>query len=239
MAYYLLAGSLFLIAVFIVIILIVTFKVYPKRIRETQLEVLSMLMGVKDLYSASHSEHVEGLCELFWDYIPKDLRKDMSKKALLKAARTHDIGKLFINEIILNKPGRLTDEEFAEIKTHASIGAKILDRTLHSEISNMVYCHHEKLDGTGYHGAKDTQIPIESKILSICDTFSALTTHRVYQPAKSMPEAFKVLREVAGTQLDSQLVECFISIGIPKLRTVDTMINNQYFVGGKKKRRWF
>jgi HD-GYP domain-containing protein (c-di-GMP phosphodiesterase class II) len=192
---------------------------------------------VKDLYTASHSQHVEILCDLLWHRLPRHLRRKVKRKNLLRAAHLHDVGKLFCSDNILNKPGKLTDEEFEEMKLHPVIGAKLLDRTTHHRISNYVYHHHERPDGTGYFKAQSDQIPLESLMIGICDAFSAITTNRVYDAAKPISEAKKIIQDNKGQQFDEELADIFCAIPDQELRSIDTMIKGQYFVGGKRRFR--
>ena len=206
------------------------FKFFNNRISAQQLELLSVIVNAKDQYIVSHEEHAAVLSSLLYDHLPKETKKKVNKKRLIKAARLHDIGKIYISDEIINKVGKLTDEEYEKMKTHANIGAQILDRTLHNDVSVFVNWHHERPDGLGYYKAVDEQIPIESKIIAIADTFSALTTSRCYRPVpKSIPEALDILKEVAGTQLDAELVRYFLEIEVKKLVAVDTMLKGQYY----------
>ena len=140
----------------------------------------------------------------------------------------HDLGKLYIPDCILNKSEKLTDDEYEIIKTHASIGAKILDRTAYKSISSIVALHHERIDGLGYVGVKGDSIPIESRIVAVADTFSAITTERLYNKKKTIPEAIEILKEESDKQLDKFLVNCFLKIPIEKLVMIDNMLKSQY-----------
>lgn len=124
----------------------------------------------------------------------------------------HDIGKIAIDENILNKPGRLTSEEWEEIKRHPEIGYRILNTSNDMlEIANYVLYHHEKLDGTGYpKGLKGDEIPLQSKIIAIADTYDAITSERSYRNALSEEIAIGELKKYSGIQFDGKLVKVFI-----------------------------
>ena len=133
---------------------LVMFKFFNTRFGEQQLELLSVLISTKSHYVYGHQEHVAAIVNIFYYYLPKEIRKKVNRKKLVKAAKMHDVGKLFIVDDILNKPGKLTEEEYDIIKSHAAIGAGILDKTFHREISNFVLCHHEWINGQGYYQAE-------------------------------------------------------------------------------------
>jgi HD-GYP domain-containing protein (c-di-GMP phosphodiesterase class II) len=124
----------------------------------------------------------------------------------------HDIGKIGIPEHILLKPSALTEEEWAEMKTHPVIGANLIGEVPNLErIRPIVLAHHEHYDGTGYpNGLKGDEIPLAAQIISVADTYEALTSTRPYRQALAHAEAVAELRRVAGTQLNPIVVEAFI-----------------------------
>jgi len=166
----------------------------------------------KDFYTRGHSLHVCLIILKFYEKLPDDLRSKTSKTILEEAAILHDIGKIGITDTVLNKPGKLTEEEYDLIKKHPRYGATILKDTGYKNIADIIYNHHERIDGNGYYGVPDEKIPLESKMIAIADTFSALTTDRIYRLHKSIDEAIYVIQEEAGTQFDPQLVNIFCSI---------------------------
>lgn len=118
--------------------------------------------------------------------------------ALDKAARFHDVGKVFIDDAILNKPGVLTADEYEAMKEHVAYGHELVCSHFTEEIYTIISYHHERLDGSGYpNGLKGDQIPLSGRILAVCDTFDAMTTDRVYKKAKTYKEAFAELRASA------------------------------------------
>jgi putative two-component system response regulator len=135
---------------------------------------------------------------------------------LLHAAPMHDVGKIGIPDHILRKPQALTPEEWAVMRTHASIGADIIGQhesgVLHLA-AKIAIGHHEKWDGSGYpHGLAGDAIPLEARIVAITDVFDALTSVRPYKPAWSVEDAVALLEREAGKHFDPALVPVFVSV---------------------------
>ncbi|MDN5351328.1 MAG: hypothetical protein PWQ12_244 [Clostridiales bacterium] len=124
----------------------------------------------------------------------------------------HDLGKIAIDQNILNKESKLTNEEYAEIKKHPEIGYRILSGVNEmSEIAVYVLAHHESWDGTGYpRGLKGTEIPYLARIITVVDAFDAMTSDRAYRKKMSYEDAFAELRRCSGRQFDPEIVETFI-----------------------------
>ncbi len=134
------------------------------------------------------------------------------------SAPLHDVGKINIPDAILNKPGKLTDEEFEIMKTHTTAGRTILDNAISSmegdnylkEARNMAAYHHERWDGKGYpEGLHGEVIPLSARIMAVADVFDALSSPRVYKPAFPFDEAMKIITDGAGKQFDPKCVEVF------------------------------
>ena len=137
---------------------------------------------------------------------------DQEIKELETAALMHDIGKIAISDIILNKEGSLTNTEFDKIKKHPETGYHILKSVdAYSELAEYVLSHHERWDGKGYpRGLKGDEIPLFSRIISVADAFEAMTANRTYRNAISKEEAVKELVRCSGTQFDPDIVKfCF------------------------------
>ena len=129
------------------------------------------------------------------------------------AALLHDIGKLGVPEAILNKPSKLDDEEWKIMKEHPKFGVKILEPiSSFNQISNWILYHHERIDGKGYYGLKENEIPLAAKILAIADTYSAITMRRSYKEPRTHEDAMEIIKSVAGSQLDKSLVDIFKTI---------------------------
>jgi HD-GYP domain-containing protein (c-di-GMP phosphodiesterase class II) len=128
------------------------------------------------------------------------------------AAILHDIGKIGVEDVILRKEDKLTEEEYDQMKKHTLMGAEIIGhiKQLHGIIPGLKY-HHEKIDGRGYpEGLADGSIPLIAKIVAVADTFDAMTSDRPYRKALRREEAFNELRRCVGTQFDRKLVDSFI-----------------------------
>jgi diguanylate cyclase (GGDEF)-like protein/PAS domain S-box-containing protein len=138
--------------------------------------------------------------------------KDKDELALLSLL--HDIGKVGINLDILNKPGKLTEEEWQEMRRHTEIGYRIARETPElAGISELILSHHERWDGTGYpHGLKGEEIPLPCRIISVVDAYDAMTHNRVYRLAMSKKEALTEIRRNKGTQFDPMVAQIFIDL---------------------------
>ncbi len=137
------------------------------------------------------------------------------------AAPLHDVGKIFISDVILNKPGKFTQEEFEIMKTHACLGGEIVEKILGDnadpelvQMAKDVACHHhEKWDGSGYPGGlKGEEIPLAARIMAVADVFDALVNKRVYKEAMAEETAFEILKEGSGSHFDPVVVESFFEI---------------------------
>lgn len=169
------------------------------------------LLETHDPYTKNHCLNVASLAKRLAE------RLNMTQEfntIIFYAALVHDIGKTIIPRDILNKPGKLTDEEYEYIKKHSAYGAKALDQVefLH-EIALAVLHHHEYYNGTGYpEGISGEQIPLMSRILSICDSYDAMTNERPYRKAQSQEIALKEIVACAGKQFDPFLVKQFVML---------------------------
>ncbi len=128
------------------------------------------------------------------------------------AAAVHDVGKLHIPREIVYKPGRLTDGEFELMKQHAGEGGEMVECLDDPALAAAIRSHHERWDGSGYpDGLAGEQIPIAARIISVADTFDAITSQRAYRPATPHARALEVIAEEAGEQLDPTAARAFIS----------------------------
>jgi HD-GYP domain-containing protein (c-di-GMP phosphodiesterase class II) len=140
-------------------------------------------------------------------------------KRLELGALFHDIGKIGVPEAILSKPGPLSDDEWEIVRTHPDLGARILapiERL--EEVCEIVRRCHEHWDGSGYpQGLAGEEIPIESRVVLVCDAYHAMTTDRPYRTRLPVEEACRRLREAAGSQFDPRVVEVFLALDAPSL----------------------
>jgi HD-GYP domain-containing protein (c-di-GMP phosphodiesterase class II) len=166
------------------------------------------VLEADDAYTGG--EHTQGVVELSLAVGRNIGLSAQQLRTLEFGALLHDIGKLRVPNEIINKPGKLTDEEWAIIKLHPGYGQEMLDR-VGGELSHagrVVRAHHERWDGAGYpDGLAADEIPIEARIITVCDSFSAMTTDRSYRKGMRVEEALAELRRCAGTQFDPLLVD--------------------------------
>lgn len=132
-------------------------------------------------------------------------------------ATLHDIGKIGISEQILNKPGKLNDAEWFEMRKHPEIGYRIALSTSNlAPIAEYILCHHERWDGTGYpQKLAGTNIPLLSRILTVVDSYDAMTQDRAYRKAMSHEDAMAEIQINSGTQFDPQIVKVFHDMVCP------------------------
>lgn len=165
-------------------------------------------IDAKDAYTGLHSVNVSKYVEMIlskMDIDPKEADE------ILIAANLHDIGKVGISDDILNKPGKLTPEEFDQIKLHPTIGYNLLCEIDGYEcIAQMIKSHHERYDGKGYpDGISRDEIPLGAQIISVADAFDAITTNRVYRNVRSQTTALKILKEESNKQFSKEVVDIF------------------------------
>ncbi|SHE70621.1 HD domain-containing protein [Marinitoga hydrogenitolerans DSM 16785] len=173
--------------------------------------ILALIKALEyyDKYTKGHSERVAKYSTEFAEFI--NLSKEKIKK-LYWSSITHDIGKFFIPQTILNKPGKLNDEEYEIIKEHPVKSYELLSKNEYlNEFSIIVRHHHERWDGTGYpDGLKEENIPYFSRIISLADSFDAMRTERPYKKEMRIDEIIEEIRRNAGTQFDPILSSKFI-----------------------------
>ncbi|MBR2186207.1 MAG: HD domain-containing protein, partial [Lachnospiraceae bacterium] len=187
----------------------------------------------RDSYKVDHVQKtaayvriiVEGLKKKGY-YAEKITPKFMSD--VVRSAPLHDVGKINIPDKVLNKPGKLTDEEYEIMKTHTTAGRRIIENAVSTtegdnylkEARNMAAFHHERWDGKGYpEGIHGQVIPLSARIMAVADVFDALTSARVYKPAFSIEKALEILNEGKGTQFDPKCVEVFME-ALPEVRVI-------------------
>ena len=178
--------------------------------RIISIKTLLSVINSRDRYTYNHTDRVVHYCEIFSKYAK--LSEDQSRK-LLYSAYLHDIGKINIPQEILISEKRLSNEEWALMKKHPWDGADIVRKIENFEtIADIVQQHHEKYNGTGYpQGIKGEDIHYLARILTLADSFDAMTAKRPYQKVKTFEEAFEEIRKCKGTHFDPELAEIFVN----------------------------
>lgn len=203
-------------AIFVFIGILIQSKMFHL-INETYLQTIRALISaieVRDKYTMGHSEHVANLSVLISQRLSKSCDEDMLEYAGL----LHDIGKIGVPEYILNKPGKLSDSEYNVIKIHPQKGTEIIKNISGlNEISEWILYHHERIDGKGYYKVSKENIPLESRIIAVADTFSALVTNRPYRQGMKHEMAVEIMKECAGSQLDAEILKVFLNIPAEEL----------------------
>jgi len=177
---------------------------YKRMVIDMLLEALKQ----RDFEADGHIERLVNLAELMAREL--DL-SESARRDLLLLARVHDLGKVGIPEHILNKPGRLSQEEFRKMMQHSQIGDNIASRTPELyPVAKLILHHHENWDGSGYpSGLKGEEIPLASRIISILDAFDAMTSPRPYRTPVSVEEALAEIENCSGIRYDPALVQVF------------------------------
>ena len=172
---------------------------------------LQAAMEEKDGYTAGHTRRVTELSMLLGEAVELD---DEEQVVLRRASQFHDIGKLVIDLSCIQKPGKLSTEEWELIKKHPEVGANIIEPLSFLERErDIIRHHHEKLDGTGYpDGIGGDALDLLTRIITVADSFDAMTSRRNYRRNLSTVEAVAELRRCAGTQFDPELVEAFAGV---------------------------
>lgn len=178
--------------------------------RIISIRTLLSVINSRDRYTYNHTDRVVHYCEIFAKYAK--LSEENSRK-LLYGAYLHDIGKINVPQEILISEKKLTDEQWAQMKRHPVDGADIVRKIKNFDaIAEIVQQHHEKFNGTGYpEGLAGKQIHYLARVLTLADSFDAMTAKRPYQKVKTFEEAFEEIRRCKGTHFDPQLAEVFIA----------------------------
>ena len=185
-----------------------------KKLSNLTMQMMSALtkaVDAKDRYTSGHSSRVAYYSRLLAGELgmSKDEQDDIYKMGLL-----HDIGKIGVPRRIINKPGRLTDEEFSVMRSHPVIGSVILSRiTIMPEISKGARWHHERPDGKGYPDRlKSGDIPFEAKIIAVADSYDAMTSYRSYRDVMKQEDVREQIVKGRGTQFDSKVADAMIAL---------------------------
>lgn len=204
---------------------------YHERVAAMQSGMITLMAEIVENRDGSTGGHIRRTAA-YVEKIARELQRqgaypdtltDAYVQNMIVAAPLHDIGKIRIPDAVLQKPGRLTDEEFGIMKTHAEAGARLIayaktelgESAYLSMAEEMADCHHEWWDGRGYpHGSKGEEIPLCARIMAVADVFDALTSRRCYKDALPLEKAYAIIREESGTHFDPAVVEAFFSAKI-------------------------
>lgn len=175
------------------------------------IQTLSTTIEAKDEYARGHSHRVAEYAALIANEMGWDSEEIMNLKY---AAHLHDIGKIGIPDMLLNKPARLTPEEYSVIKEHTVIGAEILKNiSLIPHVAEVARSHHEHYDGTGYpDGLAGENIPLSARIVAIADCYDAMNSKRIYRNALPPEKIFKEIENNRGIQFDPELTDIFLNL---------------------------
>ncbi|MCL2137328.1 MAG: response regulator [Coriobacteriia bacterium] len=205
-----------------------------QRLQNSTLYVLADMVESRDATTGGHLERTTAYIKLLIEALLEngvyiDQICDIDFDIFASSARLHDVGKIAISDNILNKPGKLTDDEFTVMKTHAMEGEQIIKQIIsRSEDEEFFYhaklfagYHHERWDGTGYpYSLKGEDIPLQGRLMAFVDVFDALISERPYKKALSHDESIQIIMDNAGTQFDPNIAEVFGQIS-DQLKTVN------------------
>lgn len=189
------------------------------------LKTFAELVEFRDDITGGHIERTQKYLKVLLDALLKDrlYQEEVASwdmEFLLQSAQLHDVGKIAIKDSILQKPGKLTDEEFDEMKNHTTFGVKVIQKIEESTRENAFLrhaeifagTHHEKWNGKGYPtGLSGNDIPLQGRLMAIVDVYDALTNERPYKKAFSHEEAVAIIKKDSGTHFDPQLVDIFLA----------------------------
>lgn len=235
--------GIFNLLIFIICILAVAVAYFIYRVfmaKERALEIIELLVGIIEAGDPNldgHSLHVHNLSMVMYEFLPYFYRMKISQRDLHYASLLLDIGKLGIPKEILERSGKLKNNEWDIIRKHPDLGIEMIKSVPgFVNVRSYILYHHERMDGKGYHQLAGDQIPIGARIIAIADTYSAITMDRSYKPSLPYAEAISELKMAAGSQLDEELVEIFCNI--PMSRIDDCLVDVRYkmarFAEGRK-----
>ena len=205
-----------------------------KLLFESFINTLAASIDARDKITAGHSTRVKLYSMLMADELHLDTK---TKEILEKAATLHDIGKIGIRDSVLQKEGKLTDEEYKHIQEHVKITHNILQQICTNEdfkqISEIACSHHEKYDGTGYYRhLKGEEIPYGGRILAVSDVFDAITSKRHYRDKMPIVNVIDILLKGSGSHFDKSLVDVFLSI--PTNKIIEVFLTESHLKFKKK-----
>jgi len=197
-----------------------------QKLQYSMVSVLANMVEGRDKLTGRHIERTTGYIRILLDAMRKrsiyaDEMKNWNLDVVVSSARLHDIGKIVVTDLILNKPESLTKIEYDIMKTHTEEGEKLIDIIINESgdedfLQNaklFAGSHHERFDGTGYpRGLKGEEIPLQGRIMAIADVYDALVSDRPYKKGFSHEKAVEIIIEGRGTQFDQKIVDVFVEI---------------------------
>jgi putative two-component system response regulator len=197
-----------------------------QKIKNSMVSVLAEMLESRDKTTGGHIERTSEYLRLLIDaMIERDIYAEEAKswdiELAVTSARLHDVGKIAVSDLILNKPEKLTNGEFETMKVHAAEGERIIDKIINQAGDEdflhfaklFAGYHHERWDGMGYpHGLKGEEIPLQGRIMAIVDVYDALSSERPYKPALNNEQVIKIIMDGKGEQFDPKIVEVFYEI---------------------------
>ena len=196
-----------------------------ERMQNGLILVLADMVESRDKCTGDHVRKTAAYAAIILEHMRKlgiytDQITDVFCQDVVNSAPLHDVGKIQVSDSILNKPGRLTEEEFAVMKNHTVYGRDVIDRVIEMvgddsgyllEAKNLAGCHHERWDGKGYpNGLAGEEIPLSARIMAVADVFDALVSRRSYKEPFTFEKAMQIIREGSGTQFDPEVVRAFV-----------------------------
>ncbi|HCI73651.1 MAG TPA: phosphohydrolase, partial [Lachnospiraceae bacterium] len=184
---------------------------------------LAMMVESRDNSTGGHIKRTSQGVRILIDEIQKEGQLNLPGEFcadVIKAAPMHDLGKIAVDDAVLRKPGRFTEEEYEKMKRHAAEGARVIheillhtdDESFKSVAENVAHYHHERWDGTGYpEKLSGEQIPLEARIMAVADVYDALVSKRVYKEAFDFEKANRIILEGMGTQFDPGLKNVYLN----------------------------
>jgi putative two-component system response regulator len=209
--------------------------------RDMVVFAMAQLAESRDRETGKHLERVRRYAQLLTRRlmsVPKFATRidDRFAQLIYETSPLHDIGKVGIPDSILLKPGKLTNEEFAVMRSHTTLGAATLDAALEKFpdaeflrfARDIVACHHERFDGTGYpHGLAGDEIPLCARIVTVADVYDACTSNRVYRTAMSHEETVRIIADGAGSHFDPAIVSAFMNLADDFYRVCRELADHQ------------
>ena len=197
-----------------------------RNIHNATISVIADMVENRDKVTGGHIERTQAYLEILINELVRsgtyaEEMKSWDISILLPSAQLHDVGKINISDVILNKPGKLSEEEYEEMKRHCTAGETTIDNII-SKTENDVFLlhakrfagyHHEKWDGTGYpRMLKAMEIPLEGRLMAVADVYDALVSERPYKKPFTHDQAVEIIKKDSGTHFDPKLVEAFSNV---------------------------